>query len=79
MLRSDIVFDAGRSLNPAVDIGQVEGAYLQGIGMMTSEEVTFSEDTLALQSSSTWNYKIPAAACTPRDMRVHLLPVSDSK
>ena len=43
ILRSDILFDTGISMNPAVDIGQVEGAYVQGLGYHTTEEIIYDE------------------------------------
>lgn len=42
MLRSDIVMDLGASLNPAIDIGQVEGAFIQGMGLFCMEEMLYS-------------------------------------
>ena len=45
VLRSDVVMDIGRSLNPAIDIGQIEGAFVQGQGWCTMEEPLFSPNT----------------------------------
>lgn len=45
VLRSDVVMDVGRSLNPAIDIGQIEGAFIQGQGWSTIEEPLFSPTT----------------------------------
>lgn len=73
VLRVDLQYDSGRSLNPAVDVGQIEGAYVCGLGMMTTESVEFEPGTGALLSGSTWQYKIPSAACVPRDLRIYLL------
>src|SRR2546430_4984804 len=56
--RVDIVHDVGRSLNPAVDIGQIEGGFVQGMGWLTTEELVFHQDgrseehTSELQSQS---------------------------
>jgi len=79
VLRVDLQYDSGRSLNPAVDVGQIEGAYVCGLGMMTTESVEFEPGTGALLSGSTWQYKIPSAACVPRDLRIYLLDEAKSE
>ena len=72
MLRVDILHDVGRSLNPAIDIGQIEGGFLQGAGWLTSEELWWnSRGELKTHAPST--YKIPTARDWPLDARVHLL------
>jgi xanthine dehydrogenase large subunit len=72
MLRVDILHDAGRSLNPAIDIGQVEGGFLQGAGWLTSEELWWNaRGELKTHAPST--YKIPTARDWPLDARVQLL------
>ena len=72
MLRVDILHDVGRSLNPAIDIGQVEGGFLQGAGWLTSEELWWNaRGELKTHAPST--YKIPTARDWPLDARVHLL------
>jgi xanthine dehydrogenase large subunit len=69
--RVDLLQDAGRSINPAIDIGQVEGAFVQGMGWLTSEELVWdSQGRLATHAPST--YKIPVASDIPADFRVHL-------
>jgi xanthine dehydrogenase/oxidase len=80
VLKTVIVFDAGNSLNPGIDIGQIEGGFLQGYGWMTKEQ------TLIVDNSCKWakpgtnlsdkfsNYKIPELADVPREFRVTLLP-----
>ncbi len=71
VLRVDILHDAGRSLNPALDIGQIEGGFIQGMGWLTTEELVFdSKGRLATHAPST--YKIPVSSDTPRDFRVAL-------
>ncbi|XP_028342481.1 xanthine dehydrogenase/oxidase-like [Physeter macrocephalus] len=71
-LRTDIVMDVGSSLNPAIDIGQVEGAFVQGLGLFTLEELHYSpEGSLHTRGPST--YKIPAFGSIPTDFRVTLL------
>ncbi|DBA80138.1 TPA: hypothetical protein ACH3X2_007614 [Trebouxia sp. C0005] len=73
VLRSDLYFDCGRSLNPAVDIGQIEGAFIMGMGLCTMEEVLIDPKTGKLLSDSTWTYKIPTAADIPRNFNVTFL------
>jgi xanthine dehydrogenase/oxidase len=75
ILRSDILFDAGISLNPAIDIGQVEGGYIQGVGMHTCEEALFDTQSNPGQliSNGTWEYKVPTTKDIPIDFRVSLL------
>ncbi|XP_011369071.1 xanthine dehydrogenase/oxidase [Pteropus vampyrus] len=72
ILRADIVMDVGSSLNPAIDIGQVEGAFVQGLGLFTMEELHYSpEGSLHTRGPST--YKIPAFGSIPIEFRVSLL------
>jgi xanthine dehydrogenase large subunit len=69
--RVDLMQDVGRSLNPAIDLGQVEGAFVQGMGWLTTEELVWGgEGRLATHAPST--YKIPVASDVPADFRVHL-------
>ncbi|XP_013367307.1 PREDICTED: aldehyde oxidase 2 isoform X1 [Chinchilla lanigera] len=77
-LRTDIVMDAGCSLNPALDVGQVEGAFLQGAGLYTSEELHYSPEG-ALLSRGPAEYKIPTAADVPEELNVTLLPSSQTQ
>jgi xanthine dehydrogenase large subunit len=73
LLRVDILHDVGRSLNPAIDLGQIEGGFLQGVGWLTSEELYWNEaGELGTHAPST--YKIPTARDWPADARVALLP-----
>ncbi|PYE85580.1 xanthine dehydrogenase molybdopterin binding subunit [Pseudoroseicyclus aestuarii] len=71
ILRCDILHDAGRSLNPALDIGQIEGGYVQGAGWLTTEELVWDERG-ALKTHAPSTYKIPACSDRPRDFRVAL-------
>lgn len=72
VLRAEIVQDCGRSLNPAIDLGQVEGAFVQGLGWLTCEELKWdATGRLATRGPST--YKIPGSRDVPPDFRVHLL------
>jgi len=69
--RVDILHDVGRSLNPAVDMGQIEGGFVQGMGWLTTEELVFDIDgRLTTHAPST--YKIPTASDVPEDFRVSL-------
>uniref|UniRef100_A0A670I4I9 FAD-binding PCMH-type domain-containing protein n=1 Tax=Podarcis muralis TaxID=64176 RepID=A0A670I4I9_PODMU len=74
-IRTDIVMDACFSINPAVDIGQIEGGFMQGLGLYTMEEIYFSPEgqqyTLGPDT-----YKIPAVCDVPEQFRIYLLPNS---
>ena len=71
ILRADLLHDCGASLNPALDRGQVEGAYVQGAGWLTTEELVWdAEGRLRTHAPST--YKIPAMSDRPADFRVAL-------
>ena len=70
--RVDILHDAGKSLNPAIDLGQIEGGFIQGMGWLTSEELVWdAEGRLRTHAPST--YKIPACSDRPEDFRVSLM------
>jgi len=79
-IRSDIVMDVGKSLNPAIDIGQIEGAFIQGMGWSCLEEIVWGDKSHpwirnkgSLFSCGPGTYKIPTANDIPIDFRVHLL------
>ncbi|MFV9654539.1 xanthine dehydrogenase molybdopterin binding subunit [Pseudomonas sp. NY15366] len=72
MLRGDILHDVGDSLNPAIDIGQVEGAFVQGMGWLTTEELVWNAKG-KLETCGPASYKIPAIADMPIDLRVKLV------
>jgi xanthine dehydrogenase large subunit len=72
MLRTDILHDVGASLNPAIDIGQVEGAFIQGMGWLTMEELVWNAKG-QLETCGPASYKIPAIADMPLDLRVKLV------
>lgn len=69
--RVDILHDAGRSLNPAIDIGQIEGGFVQGLGWLTSEELVFDPSGRLLTHAPS-TYKIPTCSDVPADFRVAL-------
>ncbi|KRE72716.1 xanthine dehydrogenase molybdopterin binding subunit [Arthrobacter sp. Soil762] len=76
LLRTDIVQDVGDSLSPLIDIGQVEGGFVQGAGWLTLEQLSWNESDgdhrgrLATQSAST--YKLPSFSEVPEEFNVHL-------
>ncbi len=71
VLRADLLHDVGTSLNPAIDIGQIEGAFVQGMGWLTTEELVFDKDG-RLRTHAPSTYKIPCASDVPRDFRTSL-------
>ncbi|CAN9498154.1 unnamed protein product [Ophioblennius macclurei] len=76
-IRTDIMVDMGRSVNPSVDIGQIEGAFMQGLGLYTMEELKFSPWGL-LYTRGPSQYKMPAVCDVPLQFNVYLLPDSDN-
>lgn len=71
LLRCDLLYDAGQSLNPALDRGQVEGGFIQGMGWLTTEELVWNKDG-KLMTHAPSTYKIPAISDCPEDFRVGL-------
>jgi len=71
ILRTDILHDVGRSLNPAIDIGQIEGGFVQGAGWLTTEELVW-DDAGRLRTHAPSTYKIPACADRPGIFNVAL-------
>jgi xanthine dehydrogenase/oxidase len=83
ILRSDILYDIGKSLNPAIDIGQIEGAFVMGVGNVLTEKVVWEPKGTPnpagmLNTPNTWTYKPPCAATIPIDLRVDLFPREDA-
>lgn len=86
ILRADVVYDGGKCLNPAVDVGQVEGGFVQGLGYVTSEDLSYQPATSsteasatrpapgALYTTNTWEYKPPAAQSIPLQMNIMMFP-----
>lgn len=72
VLRADILHDVGASLNPAIDIGQVEGGFIQGMGWLTCEELVWDKSGRLLTDGPA-SYKIPAIADTPAVFNVQLV------
>ena len=81
VLRSDIYYDMGKSLNPAIDVGQVEGAFIQGVGYVLTEELIWQPDGPErgnFYSLNTWEYKPPATSTIPIELNVNLYPRSEA-
>jgi xanthine dehydrogenase large subunit len=73
VLKVDILHDVGTSINPAIDIGQIEGGFIQGMGWLTTEQLVWNDQGhLATHAPST--YKIPATGDVPEHFRVELWP-----
>ena len=73
VLASEIVYDCGQSLNPAVDIGQIEGGLMMGLGYFLQEEITYDNTTAGLKNIGTWEYKPPNAQDVPSVFNVTLM------
>lgn len=71
LVRADALYDAGSSLNPAIDIGQVEGAFIQGMGWLTTEQLWWNAGG-KLMTHAPSTYKIPGISDCPQDFRVTL-------
>ena len=72
VLRTDLLMDVGNSINPAIDMGQVEGAFTQGLGLFTMEECVFLRDG-TMHSVGPRTYKIPGCSDIPIELNVTLL------
>ncbi|KAL1558283.1 aryl-alcohol oxidase 3 [Salvia divinorum] len=72
ILRTDIIYDCGQSLNPAVDMGQIEGSFTQGVGFFMLEEYLTNEEGL-VTTNSTWDYKIPSLDNVPKEFNAKVL------
>ena len=71
-LRADIVQDVGTPLNPAIDLGQIEGAFVQGMGWLTCEELWWDKDG-RLRTVGPSTYKIPGSRDVPPEFNVTIL------
>jgi len=78
LLRADLLHDAGNSINPAIDLGQVEGAYIQGMGWLTTEELVWNDEGRLLTHAPS-TYKIPAVSDCPTEFHVKLFKSQNVK
>ena len=72
LLQADVLHDVGQSINPALDIGQIEGAFIQGMGWLTSEELYWHPQSGKLMTHAPSTYKIPTASDVPEAFNVKL-------
>ena len=72
VLRVDLLHDVGRSINPGIDMGQIEGGFIQGMGWLTSEELEWNEEGKLLSSNPS-TYKIPTAGDVPPVFNARIL------
>jgi len=73
VLQADMLYDAGKSVNPALDLGQCEGAYIMGLAWYLHEDVLFETTTGKLLTPGTWEYKPPLATDIPLHFNVEML------
>lgn len=73
VLKSHLMFDIGKSYNPMIDVGQVEGSFIMGMGQHISETVEFDKTTGKLLTDNTWTYKPPIACDVPETFNVDLV------
>ena len=76
--RADILHDVGTSLNPAIDIGQIEGGFIQGMGWLTTEELVWHPVSGLLTTHAPSTYKIPTANDCPPELHVELFGVANA-
>lgn len=78
VLRAELVQDCGQSLNPAIDLGQIEGAFVQGMGWLTTEELVW-DDKGRLRTHGPSTYKIPGSRDVPAVFNARILPNSPNR
>ncbi|XP_068627637.1 uncharacterized protein [Battus philenor] len=69
--RVDLLEDTGRSLSPEIDVGQIEGAFVMGLGLWTSEKIIYDPATGRILTDRTWTYKPPGLKDIPADFRIY--------
>lgn len=77
ILRTDIVYDCGASLNQAVDVGQVEGAFVQSIGYYLTEKIVHSPDDGGVLTAGTWEYRPPSSKDIPQVFNITFIPTKN--
>ncbi|XP_065075928.1 xanthine dehydrogenase/oxidase-like [Ochlerotatus camptorhynchus] len=77
--RVDILEDVGESMSPGIDIGQIEGAFIMGLGYYLTEALVYDPSNGALVNNRTWNYKVPGAHDIPIDFRIQFLKGSSNQ
>ncbi|MDC0534962.1 molybdopterin-dependent oxidoreductase [Francisellaceae bacterium] len=77
VVRSDILFDTGRSVAPAIDFGQIEGGFIQGLGYGTSEEIRYDKEG-KLITDNAWTYELPCSKSIPEELNIELVKTPDS-
>lgn len=76
--RADVVMDGAKSPNAAIDMGQLEGGFIQGVGMATTEELVYDHDG-RLVTDNIWSYKPPCTKTIPIDFRARLHPINEER
>jgi len=79
VLFAHLMFDIGQSYNPMVDIGQMEGAFIMGLGHLTTEAIDYDPTSGKLLTNNTWSYKPPIACDIPEDFKVDLVDMRGNR